>query len=91
MILNHILRDGVILSLITSLWLIITLHVNPRIFLHDYPPAIQEKVPPKTKAEKKLLFLFSVPYALIFLLGLIFSTLSIKQQALLFMKGGGDG
>jgi len=54
--LAKILIDGAILSLFLSLWLILALRVNPRIFLHDYPAKIQEKVPPKTRVEKRLLY-----------------------------------
>jgi hypothetical protein len=42
--------------------------VNPRIFLHDYPPAIQEKVPKKTGAEKRLTYVFGVPFMLLLLM-----------------------
>jgi hypothetical protein len=77
---TKILTDGALLSLFTSLWLILTLWVNPRIFLHDYPAKIQEKVPKKTKAEKRLTYVFGVPFMLLLLLGPFFSTLSLKEQ-----------
>jgi len=78
---TKILVDGAILSLFASLWLILSLRVNPRIFLHDYPVKIQEKVPKKTKAEKRLSFVFGVPFMLLLLLGSFFSTLSLKAQS----------
>jgi hypothetical protein len=49
---TKILIDGAFLSFFASIWLFLILMVNPRIFLHDYPARIQEKVPEKTKAEK---------------------------------------
>lgn len=78
--LTKILADGVVLSLFASLWLILTLRVNPRIFLHDYPAKIQQKVPQKTRAEKRLTYVFGIPFMLLLLLGPFFSTLSLKEQ-----------
>jgi len=77
---TKILIDGAILSLIESFWLILALRVNPRIFLHDYPVKIQEKVPPKTRAEKRLLYLFGIPSMLLMLLWPFYSTLSLQEQ-----------
>ncbi len=78
--LTKILIDGGILSLLVSILLIVSMCVNPRIFLHDYPPAIQEKVPKKTGAEKRLTYVFGVPFMLLLLLGPFFSTLSLKTH-----------
>jgi hypothetical protein len=75
-----ILTDGAVLSLFASLWLVLSLRVNPRIFLQDYPPKIQEKVPPKTKAERRLSWVFGLPFVLLLLLGSFFSTLSLRTQ-----------
>lgn len=80
-ILTKMLVDGAVLSLVASLWLLLALWVNPRSFLHDYPAKIQEKAPPKTKAEKRLTYIFGVPFLLLLLLGPFFSTLSLKNQA----------
>ncbi|OGN89530.1 MAG: hypothetical protein A2Y88_14340 [Chloroflexi bacterium RBG_13_48_10] len=76
--LYKILTDGVILSLIASVWLMVALLVNPRIFLHDYPVKIQEAVPKKTNREKQLTYVFGVPLMLLLLLVPFFSTLSLK-------------
>jgi hypothetical protein len=78
--LYKILTDGVILSLLASLWLMLALLVNPRIFLHDYPPKIQEVVPKKTRTEKQLTYVFGVPFMLLLLLGSFFSTISLKEN-----------
>jgi hypothetical protein len=75
-----IVIDGAILSFLASLWLILVLRMNPRIFLHDYPPKIHEKVPKKTKTEKLLSYVFGIPFMLILLLGSFLSTLSLKEQ-----------
>ncbi len=79
--LTKILTDGALLSLVASLWLMFALWVNPRVFLHDYPPKIQEKVPEKTKAEKRLTYIFGIPFILLLLLWPFFSTLSLKAQS----------
>jgi hypothetical protein len=75
-----ILINGAILSFLASLWLILVLRMNPRIFLHDYSPKIQEKVPLKTQVERKNSYIFGVPLMLLLLLGSFFSTLSLKGQ-----------
>jgi hypothetical protein len=75
---TKILIDGGILSLLVSIWLMFTLRVNARIFLHDYPPAIQEKVLPKTVAEKRITYIFGVPFMLLLILGSFFSTMTLK-------------
>jgi hypothetical protein len=77
---TKILTDGAILSLFASLCLVLALRVNPRIFLHDYPAKIQEKVPKKTKAERRLTYVFGIPIMLLLLLGSFFSTLALKAQ-----------
>src|SRR4030042_3840184 len=78
--LNKILTDGAILSLLASLWLILALWVNPRIFLHDYPIKIQEAVPKKTRTERQLTYVFGVPLMLLLILVPFFSTFSMKLQ-----------
>jgi hypothetical protein len=80
-IFTKILTDGAILSLCASLWLILALRVNPRIFLHDYPDKIQEAVPRKTKAERSLTYVFGIPFLLLLFLVPFFSTLSLKELA----------
>jgi hypothetical protein len=76
--LTKIQVDGAVLSLFVSLWILFALWINPRIFLHDYPAKIQEMVPPKTKTERQLTYVFGVPLMLMLLLGPFLSTLSLK-------------
>lgn len=78
--LTKILIDGGILSLLASIWLMLTLRFNARIFLHDYPPAIQEKVLPKTVAEKRLTYVFGIPFMLLLIAGSFFSTVTLKAH-----------
>jgi len=79
---TKIVIDGGILSLIASIWLILAFWVNPRIFLQDYPPKIQEKVAKKTRAEKRLSYVFGIPFLLLLLLVPFFSTLALKAQGM---------
>ena len=78
--LTKILVDGAVLSLFVTLWMLFTLWINPHIFLHDYPAKIQEIVPPKTRTERQLVYVFGVPLLLMLLLGLFLSTFSLKEQ-----------
>lgn len=78
--LAYTLLNGLILSLLASLWLLFSLWINPRAFLQDYPREIQEIVPPKTQAEKRLSLFFGIPFMLLLLLFPVFSTLYLKAQ-----------
>jgi hypothetical protein len=72
--------DGVLLSIIASFLLIVSLYINPRTFLQDYPQDIQAKVPPKTLSEKRMSLLVGIPFLLVLILVPFFSTLTLKQQ-----------
>lgn len=78
--LGKIILDGFLLSVIASSLLIVSLCINPRIFLQDYPKDIQAVVPPKTPSEKRLSLLLGIPFLLVLILVPFFSTLTIKQQ-----------
>lgn len=76
----RILRDGAILSAAASLLLIAALAYNPRIFLHDYPEAIQAQVPPKTANEKRQSALLGVPFLLLLAVVPFLSTLALRRS-----------
>jgi hypothetical protein len=67
-LLQHILRDGAILSLLATVFILITIRINPRLWLGDYPKPIQEQVPPQSEREKQLSRWIGIPF-LILLLG----------------------
>jgi len=50
----RMLCDGVILSIVDSIYLMRILYLNPRLLLQDYPKAVQEAAPPKTAHEARL-------------------------------------
>jgi hypothetical protein len=80
--LRYVLIDGAILSLLASLYLMAVLWFNPRLFLQDYPAAIQAAVPPKTEQEKRLSLLVGLPFLLLLLVAPLVSTLA-------FVRGSG--
>ena len=76
---QRIVIDGLIISLIASVWLMFIMWVNPRIFLHDYPAGIQAKVSPKTKQEKQLSYWLGIPFILILIMGPLLSTFANEE------------
>ena len=77
---NRIIFDGFLLSLISSIILIASLYINPRIFLQDYPKDIQALVPPKTSSEKRLALIMGIPFLLALILIPFFSTMARKSE-----------
>lgn len=78
--LSKIILDGAVLSLIASLFLIVVLRFNPRLFLQDYPEAIQNEVPPKTALEARHSLLIGVPFLLLLAIIPFISTLTFKRS-----------
>jgi hypothetical protein len=76
---SKIISDGVVLSLLASLFILITLRINPRIWLQDYPTDIQDKVPPKTQKEKRLSLILGILFLILLVLVPFISTLSLKH------------
>jgi len=62
----RIVRDGALLSLLGSTYLLALLRFNPRIFLRHYPKEVREIVAPKSEKERRtsiwLGLLIAVPY-----------------------------
>ena len=77
---RKIVLDGAILSFIASLLLIVSLRLNPRIWLQDYPEEIQNKAPPKTGQEKRLSLIFGIPFLVLLVAVPFISTLALKRQ-----------
>lgn len=70
MFLSH---SGLYVALATIALLFIVLY-NPRLMLQDYPPAIQEIVPPKTDAEKRQSTWLGMPFLLVLVIFPIYAT-----------------
>jgi len=77
---TRIIVDGAILSVLASLFIIVTLRLNPRIWLQDYPKDVQAKVPPKTPQEKHLSLVLGIPFLLLLVAIPFVSSLTMKYQ-----------
>jgi len=60
--LPKILIDGTIYTLVASLYVLLTLHITPRIWLQDFSKDIQDMVPPKTEHEKGVSFWVEISF-----------------------------
>lgn len=76
----RIILDGLLFSAIASVFIIVTLRLNPRIWLHDYPPDIQARVPPKTEGERRRSLLVGLPFLILLVAVPLISTLVLKRQ-----------
>ena len=63
----RILRDGALLSVVASTYLLVLLRFNPRMFLKHFPKEIREIVPPKSEKERRMSILLGVPLGLMFI------------------------
>jgi hypothetical protein len=77
---TRIIVDGAILSVLASLFIIVTLRLNPRIWLQDYPKDVQAKVLPKTPQEKHLSLVLGIPFLLLLVAIPFVSSLTMKYQ-----------
>jgi len=77
---RRIVLDGAILSFVASLLLMVSLRLNPRIWLQDYPVEIRDRVPPKTEQEKRLSLIIGIPFLLLVAAVPFISTLALKRQ-----------
>ncbi len=77
---EQVLKDGGILSLSLAALVSITFYINPEIWVHDYPPDIQEKFGPKSAKAQRQTRLAAIPFFLL-LIGLIIrSNLVLKKE-----------
>ena len=77
---NHTLLHGLVLSLIASIYIIITFLINPRIWLQDYPQDIQDMIPPKDENEKRLSMILGIPFLLLLFGVSLVSTILLKNH-----------
>jgi hypothetical protein len=73
----HIVRDGALLSLVGSTYLLVLLRFDPRIFLRHYPKEIREVVPPKSAKERRMSILLGL------LIGVPFTSVLLWRTATL--------
>lgn len=77
---TRILTDGAVLSVLASVFIAVTMRLNPRIWLQDYPPDVQARVPPKTEKERRQSLLLGVPFLLLLVAGPVVSTLAWENR-----------
>jgi hypothetical protein len=73
-------HSGLYVALAT-IFLLFLVIANPRLMLQDYPPAIQEIVPPKTDAEKRQSIWLGTPFILMLFVFPIYSTFIFQGRA----------
>jgi hypothetical protein len=56
----RVARDGAVLSVVASTYLLVLLRFNPRIFVGHYPKEIREIVPPKSDKERRISILLGL-------------------------------
>jgi hypothetical protein len=78
--LGKMIIDGVVLSVLASCYLMLILRIDPRLFLQDYPQAIQAKVAAKTAQEGRLSLILGIPFLLILGAVPFISTLTLKAE-----------
>jgi hypothetical protein len=75
------LRDGALLSIVASTYLLVMLRFNPRMFLKHFPREIREIVPPRSEKERRMSILLGVPLGLLFIGSTLASALLWRASA----------
>jgi hypothetical protein len=57
---TRIVRNGALVSVVGSIFLLVLLRFNPRVFLRHYPKEIQKIVPPKSEKERRMSILLGL-------------------------------
>ena len=83
LLLNHVLIDGAIGSLIVGGVLIAITLINPRILIDDFPKEVQARIPPLTNQEKRLRTISTVLF-----LGSMVVVFLVSDQRLKTDNGG---
>ena len=78
---TRILRDGALLSVVVSAYLLVVLRFNPRIALRHYPKEIQEIVPPKSSNERRMSIFFGLLIGAPFTAGLLWRTAALESHS----------
>jgi hypothetical protein len=77
----RIVRDGALLSVLASTYLLLLLRFNPRIFLGHYPKQIREIVPPKSEKEQRMSILLGLLIGAPFAAALFWRTATLKSRS----------
>ena len=77
----RILRDGALLSVLGSTYLLVLMRFNPRIFLRHYPKEIREIVPPKSEKEQRMSILLGLLIGVPFISALLWRTATLGSHS----------
>ena len=77
----RILRDGALMSVVASTYLLVLLRFNPRMFLRHFPKQIRDVVPPRSEKERRMSILLGVPLGLLFIGSTVASALLWRASA----------
>jgi hypothetical protein len=77
----RIVRDGALLSLVGSTYLLVLLRFNPRMFLRHFPKEIREIVPPKSERERWMSVLFGLLIGVPFTSALLWRTATLGTHS----------
>ncbi len=77
----RIVRDGALLSVVASTYLLVLLRFNPRIFLGHYPKEIREIVPPKSEKERRMSILLGLLIGAPFTSALLWRTATLGSHS----------
>ncbi len=78
---ERILIDGGLLVVVMSALVLVSLIINPRIWLQDYPDAIRKRAAPLTPAEKRQQRIFMIPFMAAVIIIPFFSTRAVVSIA----------
>jgi hypothetical protein len=79
-VLHRVLIDGALLSIAASAVILLSLRINPRLWLQDFPKDIQDAVPPKTAAERRLSLIWGIPFLAMLVAAPLLSDVALERQ-----------
>ena len=79
-VLQHVLVNGALVSLIIGVLIMASLWVNPRVWLQDYPAVVKAKVPPMSQQEKVQQRFIAIPFLLLMLGTPFISALMVRSD-----------
>jgi hypothetical protein len=69
----RVLRDGAVLSVVASTYLLVLLRFTPRMFLRHFPKQVRDIVPPRSDRERRMSILLGAPLGILFI-GSVFAS-----------------
>ena len=79
-VLQHVVINGALVSLIVGVLIMASLRYNPRLWLQDYPAVVKAKVPPMNQQEKVQQRFIAIPFLLLMLGAPFVTALMVKSD-----------